>query len=404
MRISAALGTVRTARVLPAVADELRASARVGTVHYSNLIEGNQLPMIAAERAARGALTPDTKAKIELVNYVNALDLIDERVDGGALELTPEFLKQLHALTTKGLGREDDPHFKPHHEGAWRDGMAVVVDQITQQVLHDGPPPEEVDARMRSMFAWMRSKLDSEPPFVVAGVMHYAITDVHPFADGNGRVARLFQAAVLTHAQVLPGRMFSFERYYADNRTAYYDALRSVRRRTFNMEFWLEYFLRGLAEEYERVASTVLDLGQLAIGTDQAPLRLTTSQQNGLTRLRLDGRREFTRRDYEAAARVSRSGANSELQALVQHGLLNVRGRGATTSYAFAGSAGTAATRAGRKKTWTEYAIEHELRTWLSGRSSWPSYSEFVAAGKRDLYAAASRNGGVPRWRRIIRL
>ena len=376
----------------------------MGTVHYSNLIEGNQLPMIAAERAARGALTPDTKPKIELVNYVNALELIDQRVDERALELTPEFLLELHAVTTKGLGREDDPHFKPHHEGAWRDGAAVVVDRLTQQVLHEGPPPEEVDARMRSMFSWMRRKLDSEQPFVVAGVMHYGITDVHPFADGNGRVARLFQAAVLTHAQVLPGRMFSFERYYADDRTAYYDALRSVRRRTLNMEFWLDYFLRGLAEEYERVASTVLDLGQLATGTDQAPLRLTTSQQNGLTRLRLDGRREFTRRDYEAAAGVSRSGANSELQALVRHGVLNVRGRGATTSYAFAGSAGTTATRAGRKKTWTEYAIEHELRTWLSGRASWPSYSEFVAAGKRDLYAAASRNGGVPRWRRIIGL
>jgi hypothetical protein len=54
MRISTALGTIRGARVLPAVADQLRASARVGTVHYSNLIEGNQLPVIEpnARRAA----------------------------------------------------------------------------------------------------------------------------------------------------------------------------------------------------------------------------------------------------------------------------------------------------------------------------------------------------------------
>ena len=406
MRVSAALGTVRTARVLPAVADELRASARVGTIHYSNLIEGNELPMIAAERAARGALAADTRAKIELVNYVGALDLIDERVDDGTLELTPEFLKELHGVTTKSLGREDDPHFKPHHEGEWRDGVALVVDRISGQVLHEGPPPEEVEPRMRSMFEWMHNKLGTEPPFIIAGVMHYGITDVHPFADGNGRVARLFQAAVLTHAQALPGRMFSFERYYAEDRTAYYEALRSVRRRTFNMEFWLEYFLRGLAEEYERVASTVVDLGRFATGADQAPLRLTNSQQNGLTRLRLDGRREFTRRDYEAAAGVSRSGANSELQALVRHGVLNVHGRGATTTYAFADSAGptAATTRAGRKTTWTEHAIEHELRAWLDGRSSWPPYSEFVAAGKRDLYAAASRNGGVARWRRIIGL
>ena len=57
--------------------------------------------------------------------------------------------------------------------------------------------------------------------------------------------------------------MFSFERYYAEDRPAYYAALRSVRERTFNMESWLAYFLKGLAEEYERVAVTVHDLSAL---------------------------------------------------------------------------------------------------------------------------------------------
>ena len=300
MRISTALGAIAGARVLPAIADELRASARVGTVHYSNLIEGNELPAIDAERATRGALAPDTRAKVELVNYVAALDLIDARFDSGTLELTPEFLKELHGVTTKGLGREDDPHFKPHHERQWRDGVALVVDRTTGKVLHEGPPASEVPDRMVSMFDWLRRKLDpasGEPPFVLAGVMHYGITDVHPFADGNGRVARLFQAAVLIHQEALPGRMFSFERYYAEDRTAYYEALRSVRRRTFNMEAWLEYFLRGLVEEYERVASTVADLSQFVAGGEHGRRRLTSAQQNGLTKLRLEGRREFTRRD-----------------------------------------------------------------------------------------------------------
>jgi Fic family protein len=58
-------------------------------------------------------------------------------------------------------------------------------------------------------------------PFVVAGVVHYAIIDVHPFADGNGRVARLLQTCLMMRAGVLPGRMFSFERYYAVDRPAY---------------------------------------------------------------------------------------------------------------------------------------------------------------------------------------
>ena len=87
-RIHTALGTIRGARVRPAVADQLRASARVGTIHYSNLIEGNELPLIEAERAARGQLESDTRAKVELVNYVNALDLIDQRLADHSLELT----------------------------------------------------------------------------------------------------------------------------------------------------------------------------------------------------------------------------------------------------------------------------------------------------------------------------
>src|SRR3954454_22956377 len=113
MRISTALGAIQTAPVLPAVADQLRASARVGTVHYSNLIEGNELPVVAAERATRGELEPDTRAKIELVNYVEALDLIDALLDADDLELSTGFLKRLHATTTRGLGREEDDHFKP---------------------------------------------------------------------------------------------------------------------------------------------------------------------------------------------------------------------------------------------------------------------------------------------------
>jgi cell filamentation protein, protein adenylyltransferase len=409
MRITAALGTIRGARVLPAVADELRASARVGTVHYSNLIEGNELPVIDAERATRGALSPDTKAKLELVNYVAALDLIDERVDHGGLELTPGFLKELHGVTTRGLGREDDPHFKPHHEGEWRDGVAVVMDRITGVALHQGPPADEIEGRMASMFDWLNRKLDpetGEPPFIVAGVMHYGVTDVHPFADGNGRAARLLQAAILTQQDVLPGRMFSFERYYAEDRAAYYGALRSVRSNTLNMEAWLEYFLRGLAEEYERVAATVADLSRFMAGGDQAPLRLTNGQQNGLTKLRLIGLGQFSRRDYQDATGVSRPVAIRELGALVDYGLLVVRGSGPNTRYSFTGSTRPDATpvTSGRPPKWSDTVIERELREWLGTRSTWPSPAEFDAAGKRPLYVAASRSGGIRRWRAHFRL
>lgn len=407
-RIAKSLGAIEAAPVLPAVADQLRSSARVGTVHYSNLIEGNELPVVAAERAARGELKPDTRAKVELVNYVEALDVIDSLLDADDLELSTDFLKQLHATTTRGLGREEDDHFKPPHEGEWRDGVAVVVDQLTGRIMHEGPPPEEVAPRMDSMFNWLGQKLDSgsEPPFVLAGVMHYGITDVHPFADGNGRVARLFQVAVLMKAGVLPGRMFSFERFYAEDRGAYYAALRSVRVQTLNMETWLHYFLGGLAEEYERVAAAVEDLSTLTLGGGTTPLRLGVSQERGLTNLRIQGRREFTRRDYEAAAGVGRSTAIEDIGELVAHGILVPRGSGSATRYLFTehptGESTQGAGRRGRPVKWTDVKIERELRAFVAGRPSWPSPGEFRSEGMGSLYAAASKHGGIGRWRRIV--
>lgn len=407
VRIATALGTIKGARVLPAVSDQLRANARVGTVHYSNLIEGNELPIVEAERAARGQLRPDSRAKIELVNYVDALDLIDSRLDADGLELTVEFLRELHATTTRDLGRKNDPHFKPHHEGEWRDGTAVVVNHLTNRVMHEGPPPEEVPARMASMFDWLHRKLEAgtESPFVLAGALHYGITDIHPFADGNGRVARLFQVALLMDADVLPGRMFSFERFYAEDRNAYYDALRSVREQTFNMEPWLRYFLSGLAEEYERVAAAVEGLSSMSMGSGTAPLVLNAGQEQALAALRIQGRREFTRKEYEEAAEVGRSTAGNDLRQLIQHGILVPRGRGRATRYAFvAGPPSTASgrSRRGPAAQWTETKIEQELRAFLSDRSAWPSIGEFRAEGKGALYAAASRNGGIGRWRRLF--
>ncbi|MCP9488878.1 MAG: hypothetical protein MSC31_03280 [Solirubrobacteraceae bacterium MAG38_C4-C5] len=253
MRISTALGTIRGARVLPAVADQLRASARAGTVHYSNLIEGNQLPVIEAERAARGELATDSRAKIELVNYVKALDLIDHRLEGGAPELTPGFLLTLHGTATRGLGRDDDPHFKPHHEGAWRDGHAVVFDRLTGKVMYEGPPPDEVEPRMVGMFvgwiaSWRRAARRS--------CWLASCTTPSPTCTRSPMAADGSRACSRRRCSCMPACSL----------------------------------VRGLAEEYERVAATVADLSALMPGGSGAPLRLNTGQERALAALRLQGR------------------------------------------------------------------------------------------------------------------
>jgi Fic family protein len=389
------LGTIRGATIIPAAADQLRASALAGTVHYSTLIEGNELPMIEAERAAAGELDPTTVAKIELVNYVHALHWLDERHDAGTLEVSPSMLLELHRVLMRGLGRENS-NFKPSHEGAWRDGRAIVPDALGQ-IVHEGSPAEEVPGRMAGFCEWLASRelrLEEFPPPVIAGVAHYAITDIHPFANGNGRTARLVSSAVLMHHGYLPGRLFCFDGYYARDKTAYLAALRSVRRRTFNMGQWLEYYLEGLAEEYERVQAEVEQLNRLGL-SGSTPTQLKTSQQLGVSALTIQGVREFSRRDYEAAAGLQRTAALEDLDDLVSKRILRRLGSGPQTRYGFARAGDD---HRGRPRRWTPERIQSELEAFCAGRDDWPSVADFKAGGHMALYLAVTRYGGVDYW------
>ncbi|HET7445862.1 MAG TPA: Fic family protein [Solirubrobacterales bacterium] len=397
-RVAAARAQIETSEIRPAVEDELRVSALAETVHYSTLIEGNELPIVEAERAARGSLDSDTKAKIELVDYVEALHYLDGLAEGTGIEISPETILALHKKTTNGLGSEDSPHFKPHHEGAWREGIAQVVDRATGAVMHEGAPPDEVPGRMAGLCAWITEREDRTvdfPPPVIAGVVHYAVTDIHPFADGNGRVARLLSAAVLMRMGFISRRLFSFERYYAEDRDAYYAALRSVRAETLNMNTWLEYFLGGLAEEYERAAARIGELQAIGLGSN-AKIELNASQERGLLQLNFSSFVEFRRADYESIAEVSRSTAARDLRDLEEKHLVVRRGKGAAARYRLRSPIDVE--RRGRKRTWTDERIEHELREIWGEREDWPSVDEFRLADSLPLYEAIRRHGGSRSW------
>jgi len=394
-RIERALGAIRTASIIPPAADQMRASALAGTVHYSTLIEGNELPLIEAERAAARELDATTTAKLELVNYVEALALIDKLHDEGGLELRPNVLLEIHGTLMRGLGREDSD-FKPHHEGAWRDGRAVILDQL-DRVIFEGAPADEVPARMAGVCDWLRVREDRReefPPPVLAAVAHYAMTEVHPFANGNGRMARLTTSAILLRDGYLPGRLFCFDGYYARDKTAYLNALRSVRERTLNMETWLEYFLEALAEEYERVQAEVEQLNRLGL-SGAAPVQLKASQQRGLSALAVQGVREFTRADYERAAGVQRVAAGKDINDLTRKRILRRVRTGPRSAYTFA--RGQVDGR-GRPRAWTPERIRAALEEFTAGRTDWPTVAEFKEAGRTPLYLAISRYGGAEYW------
>lgn len=408
-RIDASLARVMAAPILPASAEALRFAAEVGTIHYSTLIEGNRLGILEATRAARGELDRTTKAEIELVNYVDAINQLDRRFEADGLTFDEDLFKAIHYEATKGLGTDADP-FKPHHEGEWRDGEAGVFDPMAGMLVHEGSPQAEVRPRMLALIEWVNRKLDNQvewPAPVIAGVLHFNIVEVHPFADGNGRTARLLTSALLMKTGYAPYRLFNFDAHYGSNKDAYLAALRSVRLQTWSQETWQRYFLDGLASEYERVASEVDRLSVIGRTADGRTIQLTDSQQRGLTDLKLRGVSEFKRQEYEVAAGVSRPTATKDLNALAEIGVLTRIGEGPARRYRFPNAALTnpwTGRGGGRRREWTDDKIERELRALVGDSDHFPSVQDFRDAGQIALHRAVDRYGGTTEWSRRLRI
>lgn len=408
-RISAGLGRIRGAEIWPASAEALRFNAQVGTIHYSTLIEGNRLGILEAQRAARGELDRATRAEIELVNYVDALNELDRRLEADGLEFNEDLFKTIHYETTKGLGTADG-HFKPHHEGEWRDGEAGVYDPLSAMLVHEGSPQADVRPRMLELVEWVNTKLGAPvqwPPPVIAGVLHFNIVEVHPFADGNGRTARLLTTALLMKTGFAPGRLFNFDAHYGKDKDAYLAALRSMRRETLSLETWIQYFLDGLANEYERVGAEIERLSVIGRAANGQRIQLSQSQQEALTDLKLRNIAEFNRRDYQEAVGVSRATATSDLNALADAGVLDRLGDGPSRRYRFPNAGATnpwGGRGGGRPRTWTDERIEEELRKFVGEGTRFPPVAAFRTADRMPLYGAVTRNGGAIEWSKRLRI
>jgi Fic family protein len=406
-RIDAALSRINTAEILPAAAEALRFAAQVGTIHYSTLIEGNRLGVLEAQRAARGELDRTTKAEIELINYVDALGELDRRFEVDGLTFDEQLFLDIHREATKGLGGENGP-FKPHHEGTWRDGEVGVFDPISGLLVHEGSSQIEVRPRMLGLIDWINAKVEQPiewPVPVLAGVLHFNIVEIHPFADGNGRTARLLTMAMLMRAGYAPHRLFNFDAHYGKAKDAYLDALRSVRRETLNQETWQRYFLAGLADEYERVAGEVDRLSAIGRTADGQKIQLTTNEQKALTDLKLRGISEFTRMEYQQAAGVSRNTANAEVNRLASRGVLRRLGDGSARRYRFPNAAPInpwTGRGGGRPRQWTDEQIERELAAMVGDSGRFPPVKAFREAGNMALYGVIVRRGGTGAWARRL--
>lgn len=226
--------------------------------------------------------------------------------------------------------------------GAWRDdalgAMQVVSGPIGRQRVHyEAPPAERLDAEMRRFLAWVEAPSDL-PPLLRAGLGHLWFVTVHPFDDGNGRIARAIGDLLLARADGSPRRFYSVSARIQREREAYYAMLERTQRGDLDVTAWLAWFLETLRQavlDAERTLDGVL--ARSRAWQRWSGLALNPRQVKLLNRL-LDGfEGTLTSGKWAKIAKCSPDTALRDIADLVERGVLRrSEAGGRSTSYTLA--------------------------------------------------------------------
>lgn len=235
---------VRGHRILPEAEASIRLRATVDTVHSSTSIEGNPLNANEVREviAEDERLSREEYAKIEVQNYKRALDFIAERRQG-TLDLDWTDVLKLHQIITARL--LDDTRC-----GRWRRNPVYIENQ-NHELIYEAGPAEEVETEVEALLKWANDSRAIVPAVIVAGVLHYQLVTIHPFADGNGRTARALTTLWLAVTGYDCEGTLALDSYYASDRRSYYNILQATHGRSYvgslgaDLTAWLEYFTDG---------------------------------------------------------------------------------------------------------------------------------------------------------------
>ncbi|MBI3514091.1 MAG: Fic family protein [Proteobacteria bacterium] len=318
----------------------LRAEAMLQTltedVIKTSEIEGEMLdrPQVRSSIARRlgmdvGALRPADR------NVDGVVDMTLDATQKFDAPLTNERLFDWHAALFP-TGRSGMTRIRA---GAWRDDtsgpMQVVSGPIGQERVHyQAPPARRLNREMGAFLKWFNGTAAFDP-VLKAGIAHLWFVTIHPFDDGNGRIARAIADMALARSENSPQRFYSMSGQIRVERKAYYDVLEATQKGSLDITLWLEWFLGCLdraIDGAEDVLAAVLKKARF--WETHAGEPFNQRQRKMLNRL-LDGfEGKLTSSKWAALEKSSQDTASRDIDDLVKRGILiKDAAGGRSTSY-----------------------------------------------------------------------
>lgn len=218
---------------------ELRRKIRIKSIHSSLAIENNQLSVFQVEDVINGKpVIGEQKDIQEVKNAYEAYEQIDK-----VNPYSVEDLKEIHRILTF-LIEKDAGKFRNHGECV-RDG---------DRIIFVAPPENMVNILMNQLFDWMKKAKDTVNPLILSCIFHYEFVFIHPFHDGNGRTARLWQTAILAHWE----KAFTYlpiESMIKKNQEEYYTVIQNCNNAGNSNEF-IEFMLKIISETIDEMMNS----------------------------------------------------------------------------------------------------------------------------------------------------
>lgn len=224
--------------------------------------------------------------------------------------------------------------------GGWRTidagPMQVVSGPIGKEKVHfEAPSAERLEKEMQAFLTWFGNGNDIDP-VIKAGIAHFWFVTIHPFEDGNGRIARAISDMALARADGMQDRFYSLSSQIEAERKVYYDQLEKQQRATPDITDWLSWFLDCLGRAIGNAETTLGNVffkAQLWDTINQKPVN--DRQRLIINRMLEDDFEGYMNTSkYAKLAKCSNDTALRDIQELKERGILiQNTGGGRSTSY-----------------------------------------------------------------------
>ncbi len=320
-------GQLVSQKLMPSLALRLNQENQVLATHYSTSIEGNPLSPQDVTNIVLSDKIPTTKSEREVKNYfatINHLFILARNHE----EISVEITEELHKLLMKDI-MDDAGHL--------RDGSVFVGHKTETEIVVKHNPPfhsrEEIARALTELYEWVDAK-DEYHPLLKAGILHHQFAYIHPFFDGNGRMARILTTYFLLLANYEVAKYFIIDDFYDIDRHLYSDTLHTADKG--DKTAWLEYFLEGIAQSLQGALGRINDLSRKSVDEVTGEKRvLVSAREEEVLQIVID-KKAIKSSDLEESFGVSRQQAHALLSSLVRKGLLDKFGKTKTSYYKLA--------------------------------------------------------------------